>query len=242
MCNGAGLHRACVSRARRGASLPVHALIETMAHCATCEPSPSCRAHPVAVLRADGLRLGASRRIPSGGDVGRRPVRASARGPRQARDRRRLPCGRQGALALRGDRVQGCRGDQAAATHSRPASSATRMGIHPAQIQPIIGRLPPSTAEIDEPSPSCWQPRRRTGRPFAIATPCTTAPVPLLLAGDRARAPHRQRFAEAVRSLFEARRCRSSPSTPVNRVDAAPARVHMPHRAAALRERHGDFH
>ena len=66
-------------------------------------PSP----HAVPQLRPDGLRSAHGGAIPSRRDGRAGPVHAPAGGARQARDLLRLPCPRQGALAWRGDGVQG---------------------------------------------------------------------------------------------------------------------------------------
>ena len=129
-------------------------------------------AHRVAVLRPDGLRLGAPRRDSAERDGRRRPVRPPAGGARQAGDRRRLPrCG-QGAVALRGDRVQG-RQARCRPRPRRPAGdSATR-----ACGASTRRRSGPSSTPSRRPRPrSTWpsrsSPRRRprTGRRCATAT------------------------------------------------------------------------
>ena len=63
--------------------------------------------------------------IPADGMGVARPVRAPAGGARQAGDRRGLPRARQGAVALRGDRVQGHR-RHASRRGARRGESATR--------------------------------------------------------------------------------------------------------------------
>ena len=79
----------------------------------------------VAELRADGFRLLAWRRHPGRRHGRGRPVHAPAGSARQARDRLRRACARQGALALRRDRVQRHRRDARRAPRRAPSNSAT---------------------------------------------------------------------------------------------------------------------
>jgi hypothetical protein len=93
-------------------------------------------ARAVAQLRPDGFRVGPRRRDPGRRHGRAGPVHASAGGARQAGDRFGLPCARQGALALRGHRVQGQAAMQAAASRAANEFGYTRMwSIHPDQIR-----------------------------------------------------------------------------------------------------------
>ncbi len=136
-------------------------------------------AHRVAVVRPDGLRLGAPRCDPAGGDERRRPVLAPAGGACQARDRGRLPCQRQGAVALRGDRVQAqprrCRKRPARrrVSSATPGCGASIRRRSSRSSRPSRRARPRSTRR----SRSSGLPRRPTGRRSATTTRCTTAPA-----------------------------------------------------------------
>ena len=146
------VERACKALDAAGAGqLPLHVLIESPA---AVHRAFDIAAHPRVQSLSFGLMDFVSAHggaIPSDGHGHRGPVHASAGGARQAGDRLGLPCARQGAVAWRGDRIQGHEG--AGAPRRRRAAREfgyTRMwSIHPDQIRPILEAFAPSAHEID---------------------------------------------------------------------------------------------
>jgi hypothetical protein len=141
------------SSARRADArhLPLHVLIESPA---AVHRAFDIAAHPRVQSLSFGLMDFVSAHagaIPADGMSSAGPVQPPAGGARQAGDRLGLPRARQGALALRGHRVQR-RAGHAAPPHAAPRASMgyTRMwSIHPAQIRPILEAFAPDTGEIE---------------------------------------------------------------------------------------------
>ena len=125
--------------------LPLHALIESPA---AVHRAFDIAAHPRVQSLSFGLMDFVSAHggaIPADGMGVAGPVHASAGGARQARDRLGLPCARQGALALRRDRIQGHRRAARRGARAPPREFGyTRMwSIHPDQIRPILEAFAP---------------------------------------------------------------------------------------------------
>ena len=139
----------------------------------------------------------------------RGPVRASAGAARQARDRRRLPCARQDAVALRRHRVQGRARARRGGQRAPRASSATRAcgASTRTRSAPIVDAFAPTAAEVDQAieilvaaQAAQWapiRPPRHAARPREL---------PLLLARARAR-----RTAPASRCRRKCARTGSAP-------------------------------
>ena len=106
--------------------LPLHVLIESPA---AVHRAFEIAAHPRVQSLSFGLMDFVSAHggaIPVGRHGHRGPVHASAGGARQAGDRLGLPCARQGAVALRGDGIQGHESAGAQRRAGPRANSATR--------------------------------------------------------------------------------------------------------------------
>ena len=133
--------------------------------------------------------------IPAAGMGVAGPVHASAGGARQAGDRVGLPCARQGAVALRGHRVQGHGRDAArrarapranSATRGCGASTPTRSARSSRPWRPARGEIDAGRdASLSAAQAADWAPishRRQAARPREL---------PLSLAGAGAGAPDR---------------------------------------------------
>ncbi len=152
-------------------------------------------AHPVAQLRADGFRVGPRRRDPRGGHGRPGAVHAPAGGARQAGDRLGLPCPRQGALALRGDRVQGCAGDGSVGAARRRRIRLHAHVEHPPRPDPAHPEGDGAQRGRDRPG----RPHPAGGRAGRLGThqlrrqAARSRQLPLPLAGAGACARHRAR-------------------------------------------------